>query len=199
MKRFITILFILSTTILHASDRVEEISLKSSITFNTLCSKCHEGQCSGRMTFDIENEIATNHIKRYAESIDISKKEVEEFFTLLNYMKKECLLFMPQSAKYNQNNLATFATSSKRDYFIPLGELKKGSYTLLIKTKEDTPFTMELISNKFDISLDVTVCQSLKKREFELKIDEDRGYFLRINSKKPLYLEQLDIKKVNVK
>jgi hypothetical protein len=196
MKIFIAIFFILFTTLLYAVDKVEEITLKSSVSFNTLCSKCHEGQCSGRLTFNKGSKATSNHIRRYSNDTNISKNEIEEFFTLLNYMKKECLLFMPQNTEYSPNNLASFATSTYKEYFIPLGLLKKGNYSLLIKTKEDIPFRVELISKQFDSCLDISICTCLKKREFEFKIDKDTNYFLRIKSKKPLYLDILEIKKV---
>ena len=199
MKKLIATLFILSTTLLYAAEKLEEITLNSCVTFNTLCAKCHEGQCSRRLTFNTGSEAASNHIKRYSEDSDISKKTVEEFFTLLNFMKKECLLYMPQNAKYNQNNLASFATSTYKEYFIPLGLLKKGDYSLWIKTQEDNPFDVKIISKGFDSYLDISVCQSLKKREFGFKVDEDSDYFLRIKSKKPLHLEILEIKEVSTK
>lgn len=199
MKKLISTLFILSTTLLYAAEKLEEITLKSCVTFNTLCAKCHEGQCSGRLTFNTGSEAATNHIKRYSEDSNISKNSVEEFFTLLNFMKKECLLYMPQIAKYNSNNLASFATNTYKEYFVPLGLLKKGDYSLWIKTTESNSFDVKIISKEFDSYLDISVCQSLKKREFGFKVDEDTDCFLRIKSKKPLYLEILEIKEASAK
>ncbi len=193
--KFLTTLFLLVlATSLYSIEKKQNISLKSSVVFNTLCSKCHEGQCSGRLTFDTGSEVASNHIKRYADDSSISKSEVKEFFTLLNYMKKECLLLMPDKIKYTIENILSFATPSHKGYFIPLGRLKKGNYSLFIKTRDDTPFRVEVISSQFDSYLDRSVCACLKRRVFEVSIDEDTNYFLRIKSKKPLYLETLEIK-----
>jgi len=199
MKKFISVFFILIASLLYCEDKVEEITLKSCVTFNTLCSKCHEGQCSGRLSFNTGSRSASNHIRRYSDDSNISKNEIEEFFTLLNFMKKECLLFMPEDKNYNQNKLESFATTTHKEYFIPLGLLRKGNYSLLIKTKEDATFKIELISKQFDSYLDITICESLKKKEFDFKIDKDTNYFLRIKSKKPLYLDILEIKKVLIK
>ncbi len=196
MKIVTNLFFLIFVTSLYS---VENISLKSSVTFNTLCSKCHEGQCSGRLTFDTGSATASNHIKRYSDDSNLSKIETEEFFSLLNYMKKECKLFMPNDVKYSFKNLSLFATSTHKAYFIPLGKLKKGDYTFEIKVKDDLPFRVEIISSLFDSYLDRSVCSCAKKREFHFNIDEDINYFLRIKSKKPLYLEVLEIKKILAK
>ncbi len=178
-------------TTLYSSDKVSNISVKSAVTFNTLCAKCHEGQCSGRLTFDTGSGAASNHIKRYSDDANISKIEIQEFFTLLNYMKKECLLFMPESKKYKKENLSLFATASYKRYFIPLGELKKGKYTLELGPKEDIHFKLEVISSQFDSYLDQAFCPQTKEKKFNFMIEENINYFLRIQSKKPLHLKSL--------
>ncbi len=197
MKVLTSIFIVVLTTSLYAKQRVGDVSIKSAVTFNTLCSKCHEGQCSGRLTFDKGSQVASNHIKRYAEDENISKDEVKEFFTLLNFMKKECLLIMPDKITHNQENLLSFATTSHKQYFIPLGILKKGDYSLFIKIKDDTPFRLELISSQFDSYLDRNICSCLKKREFDFSVDEEIKYFIRLKSRKAIYLDDLEIKKIN--
>ncbi|WP_455755776.1 hypothetical protein [Sulfurimonas sp.] len=196
MKITTTLFFLIFTTFLYSAQNKENISLKSAVTFNTLCSKCHEGKCSRRLTFDRGNKFTNNHIKRYSDFKDISKNEIKEFFILLNYMKKECLLLMPDEIKYEISNLESFAISSHKGYFIPLGELKKGNYSLFIRTKDDTPFRVELISRQLDSYLDRLFRSCVKKRKFDFTIDKDTNYFLRIKSKEPLYLKVLEIKKV---
>ena len=192
--KFITIAFYLITTIaLYSSDKTPNISIKSSVTFNTLCAKCHEGQCSGRLTFDTGSEAASNHIKRYCNDANVSKCEIKEYFTLLNYMKKECLLFMPNEAKFNKDNLTLFATASHKRYFIPLGVLKKGNYSLELEVKEDIHFKLEVISSQFDSYLNEAFCPESKGKKFKFSIEENINYFLRIQSKKPLHLHSLKI------
>ncbi len=196
LKTLVIIMFLLIFTIpIFADEELDKISLKSAVIFNTLCSKCHEGQCSGRLTFDTGSEAATNHIKRYCDDTTISTCEVKEYFTLLNYMKKECLLFMPSNIKYDGKNLLSFATSSHQRYFIPLGVLKKGEYKLLISIKEDLHYRVEIISSQFDTYLDRTICPSIKTRELEFSIDEKINYYIRISSKKAIKFESLEIVK----
>lgn len=193
--KYISILFyLILTTSLYSTEKVSDISVKSAVAFNTLCAKCHEGQCSGRLTFDTGSEAASNHIKRYSDDVNISKTEIKEFFTLLNYMKKECLLFMPNKIKYKKENLSSFATASYKRYFIPLGELKQGSYTIKLEVKEDIHFKVELISSQFDSYLDRSVCPKTKEKDFSFSINEKMKYYLRIKSKEPLFITNLKIK-----
>ena len=191
---FVLMLFLFYTS-LYSLEKLENISTKSAVIFNTLCSKCHEGECSGRLSFDTGSKAASSHIKRYSNSKNISKDEIKEFFTLLNYMKKECLLYMPEDKTYKTESLSFFSIDSHKKYFIPLGFLKRGNYTLKVKSKEDIHFRVEIISNEFNSFLDDSFCPSVKGKLFDFSIDEDKKYYLRIQSKKPLHLNILKIKK----
>ncbi len=192
----IFVFFLLVAVSLDAAENRDSISLKSAVTFNTLCAKCHEGQCSGRLSFDNGSDAASNHIKRYTEDENISNSEVKEYFTLLNYMKKECLLFMPDISRYTADNISDFSTASYKRYFIPLGKLDKGEYSLHIEMKEDIHFTFEIISNQFDSYLNRSFCPDNKKRVFNFTSDEMIEYFLRIKSQKSLHFKNLEIKKL---
>lgn len=176
-------------------DKAQNISREVAVIFNTLCAKCHEGQCSGRLSFDSGSEAASNHIRRYSDESDISQDEIKEFFTLLNYMKQECLLLMPDDGKWEVDNLSRFALPSHKSYFVPLDILKRGDYDLIIKTKEAVQFRIEVISNKFDAFLDKSVCPNTKEQLFNFRLDENTNSFLRIRSNKSVYITVLEIKK----
>ena len=180
---------------LFSVEKKQNISTKIAVIFNTLCAKCHEGQCSGRLSFDSGSKAASSHIKRYAVDTEISTGEVDEFFTLLNYMKKECALLMPNNGKWKPENIEHFAVPSHDSYFIPLGTLKSGDYTLVIKIKETACFRVEVLSNKLEPALDQSLPSSTKEQNINFKIDEKLDYFLRIRSRKALYIETLEIKK----
>ncbi len=190
MIKITNFLFLITTSLLCA----ENISTKSAVIFNTLCAKCHEGGCSGRLSFDTGSQAASSHIKRYADDINISPGEIKEFFTLLNYMKKECALLIPDGEKWKPENLSHFATPSHKGYFVPLGTLKTGSYHLSIETKEDIPFRVEILTDKFDHFLDQSIYPDEKKKKIGFKVDEPANTFLRIRSKKPLHIIDLTIK-----
>ena len=190
---FLITLFFVFPFSLSADEKIENISTKTAVVFNTLCARCHEGECSGRLSFDIGSEAANSHIKRYAGDINVSKGETKDFFTLLNYMKKECALLMPDNGKWEPDNLSHFALPSHDSYFIPLGVMKSGDYRLNIEIKEGVLFRVEVISDHFDPFLDQSVCPDEKGQNLEFAIGEPINAFLRIRSRKPLHIITLDI------
>ena len=191
----LTIIFFSFPSCLSSAEKVEDISTKTAVIFNTLCAKCHEGECSGRLSFDSEGKAASSHIKRYAEEKNLSKGETKEFFTLLEYMKKECALWMPDNGRWKPENLLHFALPSQQGYFIPLGILKHGRYRLHIETKEDILFRAEVISSHFDPFLDRSIRSRGEEQRLLFNIDDPVTAFLRIRSRKPLHITTLKIEK----
>jgi hypothetical protein len=196
----VTNIFLLFPSYLSSAEKVQSISTKTAVIFNTLCAKCHEGECSGRLSFDSDSQAASNHIKRYAEEKNLSKGETKEFFTLLEHMKKECALWMPDNGRqkaenFSSENLLHFALPSQHGYFIPLGMLKYGKYRLYIETKEDIHFRIEVISSHFDPFLDRSILSWGKDQRLLFNIDASVTAFLRIRSRKPLHITVLKIEK----
>jgi len=192
--RWLLIYFLISPLYLPAAQKVENSSIKTAVIFNTLCAKCHEGECSGRLSFDTGSKAAGNHIKHYAGDINVSKEEIKEFFALLNHMKIECILWMPDVGKWNMKKLSLFALPSGKGYFVPLGSLKKGKYRLEIKIKEDIHFRIEVLSDKFEHFLDISACPNCEKEPLQFTIDRSSNTFLRIQSRKTLQIIDLNIK-----
>ncbi len=197
MTKYVWLWILFATFPLHlaSAQKVENSSIKTSVIFNTLCAKCHEGECSGRLSFDTGSKAASNHIKRYAGDTNISKAETEEFFSLLNYMKTECALWMPESGKWKVENLSHFALPSSKGYFIPLGVLKEGEYHIEIKLKDDVHFRVEVLSDHFEHYLDISACPDGKKETFQFTINEAVNTFLRIQSRTPLQIMDMNVKK----
>jgi hypothetical protein len=189
-----TVLYALPLSLL-SSERTETISTGSAVTFNTLCSKCHEGECSGRLSFDTGSKTAGSHIRRYAEEHTLSKGKIKEFFALLNHMKKVCAIYMPKNAQWKQEDLSHFMLSSAKGYFIPLGLLEGGTYRMTIRTKEDIHFQTEVLSEHFDHFLNQEVCPRRKNNTLQFAIDTPKRVFLRIKSRKPLHILLLKIEK----
>ena len=178
---------------LLSAPKVENSSIKTSVIFNTLCAKCHEGECSGRLSFDTGSKAASSHIKRYAGDVNISKSETEEFFALLNYMKTECALWMPDNGKRKPENISRFALPSSKGYFIPLGILKEGKYHIEIKLKDDIHFKIEVLSDHFKHFLDISACPDGKKQTLQFTIKKSVNTFLRIQSRIPLEITDLNV------
>ncbi len=178
---------------LLSAPKVENISIKTSVIFNTLCAKCHEGECSGRLSFDTGSKAASSHIKRYAGNTNITKDETKEFFSLLNYMKTECALWMPSDGKWKPENILRFALPSSKGYFIPLGVLKEGKYHIEIKLKDDIHFRVEVLSDHFEHFLDISVCPDGKKHMLQFTTEKSVNTFLRIQSRKSLQIIDLNL------
>ncbi|HEC45882.1 MAG TPA: hypothetical protein ENI25_03580 [Epsilonproteobacteria bacterium] len=195
MTKYLWLWMLFATFPLHLSSaqKVEDSSTKIAVIFNTLCAKCHEGECSGRLSFDTGSKAANSHIRRYAGDTNISKGDTEDFFSLLNHMKKECELWMPDSGEWKPESLSHFALPSAKGYFIPLGLLKEGKYHVEIKIKDDIHFRVEVLSDHFDHFLDKAACPDGEKETLQFTIDKSVNTFLRIQSKKPLQIIALKV------
>jgi cytochrome c553 len=65
-----------------------QATVESTVLFNTNCARCHEGECSGRMSFHLPREEADQHIRRHGG--ELPEAQVRELYDLLRYMKEEC-------------------------------------------------------------------------------------------------------------
>ena len=190
---WLAILFGIFPLHLSSAQKVEKSSVKTSVIFNTLCAKCHEGECSGRLSFTMGAKAASSHIKRYAGDVNISISETGEFFSLLSYMKTECALWMPDNGKWKPENLSHFALPSAKGYFIPLGLLKEGKYNLEIKLKDNVLYRVEVLSDHFENFLDISTCPDEEKEILHFTIDKAVNIYLRIQSRIPLEITNLNV------
>ncbi len=180
---------------LQANEKERSISTRTAVIFNTLCAKCHEGECSGRLTFHNNYKQATSHIQRYAGDLKLSDEEVKDFFALLNHMKKKCSILMPHNEILKHNNFSKFALLSSKGYFIPLGKLQIGKYNLSFKSKEHLSFRIEVISSQLDYYIDEYFCPQTKGYTLSFIVNKETNNFIRIISQKPLHLISLELKK----
>jgi hypothetical protein len=194
---WLLLLFAAFPLYLLSAQKVEKSSIKTSVIFNTLCAKCHEGECSGRLSFDTGSKAASRHIRRYAGDSNISKSETEEFFSLLNFMKKACALWMPYDGKWKAKSISRFALPTSKGYFIPLGILKEGKYHIEIKLKEEIHFRVEVLSDHFEHFLDISASPDGKKQILQFTIEKSVNTFLRIQSRIPLRIIDLNLTTVN--
>ncbi|OQX59627.1 MAG: hypothetical protein B5M52_02910 [Helicobacteraceae bacterium 4484_230] len=189
-------LTILSYSSLYAEEESRSISTKTAVIFNILCAKCHEGECSGRLSFKNTHTAADSHITRYSEDANITENEIGEFFTLLNYMKTDCAMLMPKNNTDPKRDLSRFALNSNKGYFIPLGNLEAGRYLLGFTPEEHVSFRLEVMSKHFEPFLDQSVCRHQKEYLFSFTVDKRVPVFLRIRSRTPLHLSALELKKI---
>jgi hypothetical protein len=110
-------------------------------------------------------------------------------------MKTECALWMPGNSILKSGNFSHFALPSSKGYFIPLGTLEEGTYHIEIQLKENMHFNFEILSDHFKHLLDTSVCPD-KKQIFQFTVDRTVNTFLRIKSRIPLEVIDINFKKI---
>ncbi|TAL13834.1 hypothetical protein EPN95_04835, partial [Patescibacteria group bacterium] len=58
------------------------------VQFHTVCSNCHEAQCSGRLSFDSGSAGARSHIERYIGTTN--DDHLAALFAMLRHVKETC-------------------------------------------------------------------------------------------------------------
>jgi len=175
---------------------------ESVIIFNTICAKCHEAECSGRLSFGNTYEAAANHIIRHYGQAAEKQWLQKELFSILNHMKEKCAYYpmqvpVPPKRIWNSEILDKMTTLLERNYFIPVGELIPGNYNLELKLAEDAKVTVELVSEAFDIVLESCYQSSAHRLVIPFPIEETQNYYVRVYPRKPVQISRLAITSVN--
>jgi hypothetical protein len=130
----------------------EDVSLPSFVRFNIVCLKCHEAQCSGRLSLDSAAGSAKSHVLRYTGRL--MDTEVEELFIMLKYMKEQCgyypMLGLPGGGRWTADEAARLRGEDERSYFVPLGTLAAHDYSLRLRFESDTSGSVRITSAAFD-------------------------------------------------
>lgn len=165
----------------------------SILRFNTVCAYCHEGQCSGRLSFSLGPEAAFNHIRRYAGDVD--EALTRQLQALLVHMKQKCA-YAPlpppdMRGPLQREILDLYLDSATRDYFIPLGKLEPGRYRLELRFEAPASLRVEVLNERFEFLVDECTDRSHSVLPVTVEVDEAADHFLRLRSPAELYLEEL--------
>lgn len=190
-RRFLAALALLLTASSHAA---EPIPAASVVRFNTVCANCHEGQCSGRLTFHTGAKEASGHMQRYLGSI--TDGEAENLFGLLRHTKEQCAHYPLASPISLDRALTTRELSAWRNpreggYYLPLGQLPKGEYRLRIDLSTASNGKLKITDNRFEPLVEENLCPQQNALEFRFKVEEGPHY-LTINA--PVVIETLHLK-----
>lgn len=149
----------------------------SFVDFNTQCARCHEGECSGRLSFSSGSEGAARHLRRYLG--DISDKEVQELYGLLRQTKENCAIYpFPAQWDGTLDELKTWRNSLQDGYFIPVQRLDAGQWRLEIELETAGAESWQLMDRGHDILAEGRFCPKAQSQA-GFKTDADSG---------PLYL-----------
>ena len=181
------------------SARGTDIPTSTVVRFNTVCARCHEGECSGRLSFDADHMVAANHIRRHAGEVVID--EQKDLHTLLTYMKQRCGYYpmriaAPTTGNWNQSTLAQLRGPAGDTYFIPLGTLSAGRYRARLRFDNAAEACAQVISAGFDIGEHPGLRTQGGAMEFEFMVTERLAYHLRLQTARPAVLERLEIETV---
>ena len=154
-----TCFFLLSGLLLfppHTASAADDAFTESVIIFNTICAKCHEAQCSGRLSFDDALAASTGHIQRHYGEASGKQWLQKELFEILNYMKEKCSYYpmhtsIPLKRVWTSDILDKLSTLLEKNYFIPVGNFTPGSYRIELELEKDTRITAHLITEEFDM------------------------------------------------
>ncbi len=158
----------------------------SILRFNTVCAHCHEGECSGRLSFSLGPEAAFSHIRRYAGGVDDTLG-----------MKRDCA-YAPMAAPDLHRPLQREILDVYRDpvignYFVPLGELEPGRYRLTMRLEVPATLRVEVLNDRFEFLVDECFSCNCALLPITMEIDETAQHFLRLRSPTALRLEELEL------
>ena len=174
----------------------DNIPIESSVIFNTSCARCHEGQCSGRMSFHLPEDAANQHIRRHGG--ELSQQRIRQLFKLLRYMKEECSFYpiphaLMKDQIWDRKMLNEFQSPSRQAYFMPLGLLEPGMYQLLFEALNNTKFCVEIINEEFDFIEQDSLYGESGRKTLKFQAEERSEHFLRLTAQNPINLMQLEL------
>jgi len=171
---------------------------ESVIIFNTICAKCHEAQCSGRLSFDNSFKKSTNHILRYYVQASGKHWLQKELFDILNYMKRKCAYYpmqttVPLKRIWEGEILEKFTTLMAKNYFIPIGKFTPGTYRIKLELERDVKVTVHLISEKFEMAVEECYQSTDRRINIPVLIEESGDYYFRMYPREAVKLIRLEI------
>lgn len=172
-----------------------EIPQRTVVRFNTACARCHEGECSGRMTFNLDHAAAANHMRRHAG--DVTTDEQKDLHALLAYMKQRCAYYPmrpPRAGGWDRPSLARLRNPAGDAHFIPLGMLAAGRYRVRLHFDAAAEACAQIISASFEISERPGLKTENQGMEFEFATDESLLHYLRLQTAAPAVLDSVEIR-----
>ena len=192
MKKRQLLPFLLAACALNVC--AEAIPLASVVRFNTVCSTCHEGECSGRMSFHTGSDAARNHMQRYLGSID--ETEAKHLFAMLRHTKEHCTHYPLAGAltvghTLSAEQLVQWHNPQQGGYFIPLGQLNKGGHRLQMTFAKAATVKAKVTDRQFEPLAEDTSCP--QQNTLEIRFDNDTGpHYLTISGQGELHLLKLE-------
>jgi len=199
MRIYIGVVCALLGALVASDGWAGEPTLRSQVVFGTQCARCHEGQCSGRLSFDSGAAGAAEHIRRHSDALHDGA--LLELFELLEKMKRECAYSplqspVPSDGVWSAEALSTLCVSSRRDYLVPLGELEPGEYRVELLIPEQRHIHAEVLTRAFESLLDSPRTFDGGRALLHFSSPETSDPLLRLRAQEPILVEQLVLRRV---
>jgi len=163
------------------------------IRFNTTCAQCHEGQCSGRLSFNLGAEAAFDHIRRYAGDVDDAT--MQALYDALSQMKTACAFApLPELAlrkPAESSELDRYRNPRTGAYFVPVGMLQPGQYRLELRLSSPVSFRMEIINEFFELVEENCAGPATLNHAVHFRVEETAKTYMRLGSTNNLRLQSL--------
>ena len=173
-----------------------DIPLATVVRFNTLCAMCHEGECSGRLSFDSGIRATENHIRRHVG--DVPQDVLRDLARLLVHTKQACSYYpmaieIPKDGRWDSGTLALLHNANENSWFVPLGHLPAGRYRATLRQNGPIEGVAQIMSDRFDIADFPLHCPEDGQIAFVFAVDRSGLHYMRFRSTKDRALSGLDI------
>lgn len=163
------------------------------LRFATACAQCHEGECSGRLSFARRPQAAFDHIRQYAGPTDDALAMA--LYAALERMKRDCD-YAPITTPALEGALDAVQIEAYRDpwsgaYFIPLPMLSPARYRLRLETTHSGRARVEIIDVAFDPLFDQCIAIADDGVTLTLDLGEPAARYLRLRPRDALRITRL--------
>lgn len=173
-----------------------DVPLRTAVLFNTACAQCHEGECSGRLSFDLGQQAAADHVRRYVGEVAAAVQR--DLQALLADMKRSCAysplaVAVPENGIWRADDLAQLRSPLGAAHFIPLGVLVAGNYRAALRFDGAAEARAEVISAAFDITDHPGLRAESGGTDFVFAVERKGVHYFRLQTEKPAALIELRI------
>ena len=159
-------------------------SIATIVEFNTVCSDCHAGECSGRLSFDSGPAAARSHIERYLGNTH--EVPIAALFAMLRHVKETCSHYpmvplRPATGSWAAAELAPWRNARAGAYFIPLGRLAAGRRHLSLEFDRPAEGNAQIDDERMQTVADERLCRDMTKT-VALDATTTATYFLHLKS-----------------
>ena len=182
-RRAVALLWLVLAT-LPAARAQPPAALDAVVQFHTVCTECHEGECSGRLSFDSGPAAARAHIERYLGATP--EVSIAAFFVMLRHVKETCSHYpavplRPAVGTWEAQELAPWRNARAGAYFIPLGPLAAGQRQLLLEFDRPAEGGVRVDDERMESLADERLCRDTTKL-VEFAATAETPYYLHLRS-----------------